>query len=75
MCVFCTARVLWLILGQGSICDGGRNSSMDTVLFLKFREKDPVVPGVTAVAQLPVNNYSMCFVSFISLTGAAQMEL
>lgn len=50
MCVFCTAMVLWLILGQGSICDGSRDSSTGTVLSLNFEEKDPVVPGVTVVS-------------------------
>lgn len=47
--MFCTARVLWLVLGQGSICDGNRDSSMSTVLVLNFREKDAVVLGVTVV--------------------------
>lgn len=48
--MFCIARVLWLILGQGSICDGNRDSSMGTVLLLNFEEKDPMVPGVTVVS-------------------------
>lgn len=50
VCVFCTARVLWLILGQGSIYDGNRDSSMGTVLVLNFKEKDPVIPAVTVVS-------------------------
>lgn len=50
VCVFCIARVLWLILGQGSICDGNRDSSMGTVLVLNFKEKDPVIPAVTVVS-------------------------
>lgn len=45
----CFADVV-VILGQGSICDGNRDSSMGTVLLLNFKEKDPVLPGMTVVS-------------------------